>query len=90
MNNDNNKLSIHICMGSSCFARGNNEYLEYLERIIAKNKLEDAIDLYGDRCSSMCHIGPSIKIDDEACEKVDIESIKEVLKIHFPDIDLEV
>ena len=90
MNNENSKLNINICMGSSCFARGNNEHLEYLEKIITKNKLENSIDLYGDRCNTICHKGPTIKINDDTYEKVHIESIKEILKTNFPNIDLEV
>ena len=28
------KLNISVCMGSSCFARGNNENLEFIEKYI--------------------------------------------------------
>ena len=31
---------IKICMGSSCFARGNNENLEIIETFIKENNLE--------------------------------------------------
>ena len=32
--------TIKICMGSSCFARGNDQNLEFIEKYIKENNLE--------------------------------------------------
>ena len=38
---------IKICMGSSCFARGNADNLEFIEKYIKDNNLEADIEVYG-------------------------------------------
>ena len=39
------KLNITVCMGSSCFARGNASNLEFIENYIKENGLEADIGL---------------------------------------------
>ncbi|UKI42762.1 MAG: hypothetical protein L6V95_07880 [Candidatus Melainabacteria bacterium] len=49
---------IKICMGSSSFARGNNENLEIIETFIKENNLEAKYELVGSRCENKCEFGP--------------------------------
>ncbi len=56
------RLQIELCMGSSCFARGNNNVLSILEEYIAENGLEDRIELGGHLCLGRCSTGPHIMI----------------------------
>lgn len=65
-----NNSVIKICMGSSCFARGNNENLTLIEDFITKNKLTTKIELIGSRCEDKCAKGPYIKINDTALENI--------------------
>ena len=39
--------NIKVCMGSSCFARGNLKNLDYIENFIKENNLDADIDLFG-------------------------------------------
>lgn len=55
-------VKITICMGSSCFARGNDKNLKVLEDYIQKNKLTEVVKLYGSGCENQCSSGPFIKI----------------------------
>jgi len=71
---------IKICMGSSCFARGNNENLEFIENYIFENNLEAKIDLIGLRCKNECNKGPNIIIDGNEYNNVTTEMLKEILK----------
>lgn len=57
------KIEISLCMGSSCFARGNNRLLNLLEEQIGKNGWGDRIALSGARCGELCGEGPVIRID---------------------------
>ena len=57
------KLPVELCLGSSCFARGNSEILQALESFIAERGLEDNIELVGHLCLGRCNEGPNLRID---------------------------
>ena len=59
---ENNKLKVELCMGSSCFARGNSGILSDLEGFISENGLEDRVELEGHLCLGKCNSGPHITI----------------------------
>lgn len=74
---------IKICMGSSCFARGNNENLDVLENFITKNNLETKIDLIGSRCENKCAKGPLIIIDDKILENITTDNLNKLLEKQY-------
>ena len=43
-------IKIKLCMGSACFARGNDRNLALLQKYIAEKKLDARIELSGGRC----------------------------------------
>lgn len=59
----NSKIEIVVCMGSSCFARGNAQNLEFIENYIKDNNLDAKIELAGSRCEGKCADGPNIIIN---------------------------
>ena len=65
-------------MGSSCFARGNDENLDFLEQYIKENNLEAEIEVIGSRCENICTHGPNIIIDVQYYG-VDKKKLKELL-----------
>ena len=73
------KLNITVCMGSSCFARGNASNLEFIENYIKENGLEAEIDLAGARCEGKCVTGPNVIINGVEYTEVDETKLKEVL-----------
>ena len=73
------KINITVCMGSSCFARGNQENLTFLEEFIEKNKLNADIDLIGNRCENKCASGPNISINGVEYNCVTTEKLEEIL-----------
>lgn len=73
------KLNISVCMGSSCFARGNNENLEFIEKYIKDNHLEAEIDITGTRCEGRCATGPNIVVNGIEYSEVDIDKLKTIL-----------
>ena len=73
------KHTIKVCMGSSCFARGNMDNLQYLESYISENKLDAEIELVGALCSEKCSSGPNIFIDDVLYSEINEEKLKDIL-----------
>ncbi|QSH41921.1 (2Fe-2S) ferredoxin domain-containing protein [Lentisphaerota bacterium ZTH] len=70
---------IIICMGSSCFARGNEENLKIIEQYIAENGLEAEIDLKGSCCEGQCSAGPNLNINGEMFHGVEKGTLIDLL-----------
>ncbi len=79
---DNN--TIVICMGSSCFARGNDINLHKVEIYIKEHNLEGNITLKGSLCEGACSLGPNIIINGKTFHQVKPDGIREIL-----DLELE-
>lgn len=71
---------IKLCMGSSCFARGNNELLAFLEDSIEKEKLDVSIQLSGCRCIDSCDEGPNVFIDGKLYHAMTQEKLQKILE----------
>ncbi len=64
-------INISICMGSSCYPRGNRETLERLKSYIEEHNLGDKVFLQGNLCEGLCKDGPNIKINGEIFHEID-------------------
>ncbi|MFP4367030.1 MAG: NAD(P)H-dependent oxidoreductase subunit E [Bacteroidales bacterium] len=76
----NNRKEIVICLGSSCFSRGNRKCLSIIEKFLKDHKLEDKYFFRGSRCFDKCEKGPILKIGDVIYESVRPEDLEEILK----------
>ena len=74
------KIEVSVCMGSSCYPRGNVKILAFLKEYVHAHKLEDKIDLKGNLCEGLCKDGPVVKIDGEIFSKLTLLSAKEHLE----------
>ena len=75
------KLRVELCMGSSCFARGNSGILMSLEEFAEQNGLSDRIDLEGHLCRGKCNTGPHLKIGDKEYSGIsDPEAVFDLIK----------
>ncbi|MBR1425693.1 NAD(P)H-dependent oxidoreductase subunit E [bacterium] len=74
------KHDIKVCMGSSCFARGNLNNLNFLENYIKNNNLNVEIDLIGAHCENQCENGPHIYVDNRAYDEVDETKLQKILE----------
>lgn len=77
------KLSIKICMGSSCYSRGNQRVKEVVDNFIRTRNLADKIDFRGELCCGKCGEGPNITIGDKEYHNVDEEVIWDILETRF-------
>lgn len=73
------ELNITVCLGSSCFARGNEEHLSFIEQYVRENNLEAKIDISGSRCEGKCAQGPNITINGTLYSSITREKLKEIL-----------
>lgn len=78
-------VEVKLCMGSSCFSRGNNVALERLQEYVGRRGLEDKVTLCGSLCEESCKTGPHIFIDDQHYSHVDPSTVIDILKIHLKD-----
>lgn len=73
-------ITIEICMGSSCFARGNSENLQSIEAFLSENGLGDRVELIGHLCLGRCKEGPNIRIAGKDYSGLTPDCVIDVIK----------
>ncbi len=71
---------IEICLGSSCFSRGNREVVQVLREYLRKNHLDDKVVLRGARCMDRCSEGPFIIINGKMFAQIGVQDIEKILE----------
>ncbi len=79
----NEKVSIVICLGSSCFSRGNRETLEVIKEYLKEKNVEDRVAFKGQLCSGSCNMGPVVWIDGKKYEGVTPTNVLPILNEIF-------
>lgn len=74
---------ITICLGSSCYSRGNNTHLEVIRKYIAENHLEAEITFSGHLCEELCSEGPILRIGDTVYKEVNLSGLYRILQEEF-------
>jgi len=77
------KHEIVICLGSSCFSRGNKDVLAVVKDFLKEHNLSADIFFHGDLCGGKCEEGPVLGIDDEIFSNVSVENVYEILNGYF-------
>lgn len=73
-------VNISLCMGSSCFARGNSLLLDKLEDAIERNGWKERVALSGTRCAGKCGQGPNVVVDGELHHGMDQGTLLDLLR----------
>ena len=73
-------IEMQICLGSSCFSRGNKDVVMFIREYIRKNHLEDKVIFKGARCMGHCSNGPSLNINGVVIEGVTLPKIESILE----------
>jgi len=73
-------LKIKICMGSSCFRRGNRMNLEFIEQYIDDHGYAADVELVGSRCEELCRKGPNLQINGRMYHEVNLEMLSDLLE----------
>ena len=79
------KVKMVICIGSSCFARGNAENVKIVEDFISQRGLPDEIDieLSGGLCTNNCPDGPVVIVNDKVYKHVTGGVMLDILEQYF-------
>jgi NADH:ubiquinone oxidoreductase subunit E len=77
------RIEMQICLGSSCFSRGNKEVVMFIKEYLKKNHLEDKVVFKGARCMGRCSNGPNLDINGLIIEDVTIAKIESILEKEF-------
>jgi NADH:ubiquinone oxidoreductase subunit E len=80
------KTKLILCLGSSCYSRGNQYVLEIVKQYIKDHNLKDEIDFRGQLCTGNCSHGPVMKINDVKHENVDTNNIQKILDHYFSNL----
>ena len=78
-----NKKEVVICLGSSCFARGNKHLVKVVNDYLRDRNLLNEVRFHGERCFGQCAVGPSLKLDGKLIERLDEDSVIALLDDFF-------
>lgn len=78
-----NNTEIKICLGSSCFSRGNKQSVHIIKDFIAENKLENSVYFSGAHCFGNCSEGPMLKINSKVYKNIEPTDVKAILNEYF-------
>ena len=71
--------TITVCMGSSCFGKGNQVNAEFISRFIEEHQLQDRITVNGCLCTNACAQGPNIIINDKRISSVSEQTLAGII-----------
>ncbi len=74
------KIEIVICLGSSCFSRGNKNILKVINQYLNEHRLTEKVYFRGGHCFGKCDQGPFVKIGEKIFDNVSPTNILEILE----------
>lgn len=77
------KPEILICMGSSCFSRGNKKTLGIIKSYLETHDLENEVVFRGSHCFGECERGPVLMLGSKKHTKVSPDEVTELLDAYF-------
>ncbi len=77
------KINIELCLGSSCFSKGSNKIVDFLEEKLSDNFFDIEISLKGCLCKDKCTEGPIVKINDKLYTNVSTDNITSLINEHI-------
>lgn len=80
------RIEMQICLGSSCFSRGNKDVVNFVREYLKKNHLDDKVVFRGARCMGLCSNGPNMIINGSAYQSVTVSSIEPILEKEFGEL----
>lgn len=77
---ENGVVEIVVCLGSSCFARGNSENLAIINQYLQNDGTGVSVRLTGKLCQDQCKQGPNLIIGGEVHHGVTPKKLREFLQ----------
>lgn len=82
----NHRREVVICLGSSCFSRGNKLLLKIVQRYINQKGLADKVHFKGGHCFECCSEGPNLMIGGKLYHQVSEDNILNILEEGLHDL----
>ena len=76
---DDKKISVKVCLGTTCFVMGSSNLQELIDTVPAK--YGNKVDVSGVPCLGLCSIdwefskAPYVKVDDEIIKEATVEKV---------------
>jgi NADH:ubiquinone oxidoreductase subunit E len=80
MPSDEDAREIEVCLGSSCFARGNAQNLSAIEAFLSNHGLADTFRVTGRLCKDQCKLGPNLTVCGEEQHDVNAARLRTALQ----------
>ncbi len=80
MPSDKDTTEVVVCLGSSCFARGNSEHLAAIESYLQNRGLCDCVRVKGSLCQDECKLGPNLTVGGAHHHEVTPAKLREILQ----------
>ncbi|MGE5318317.1 MAG: (2Fe-2S) ferredoxin domain-containing protein [Chloroflexota bacterium] len=77
------KSDIQICLGSSCFSRGNKKIVKIVQDYILEHDLSGKVNFHGGHCFSKCENGPTMLANGKFYHHLTEDSVANVLNELF-------
>ena len=74
------KEDITICLGSSCYTRGNNATITAIQAFLEENNIAEEVNFKGELCSCNCKSGPNLKVGDKTHHNIDVAAAIAIIK----------
>ena len=78
------KISVKVCLGTTCFVMGGANLQELVD--IIPRKYGDKVEVSGTNCLGMCSIqwnyskAPYVKVDDDVITEATVEKVLEAIE----------
>lgn len=79
-------FEIEICLGSSCFSRGNRDLVQVIREYLRRNHLDDKVLFKGARCLDRCSEGPFIIINGKTIQQTEVQDIEKMLEKELAEL----
>jgi NADH:ubiquinone oxidoreductase subunit E len=80
MPSDEGTTEVVVCLGSSCFARGNSSNLSSIEAYVQNRGLCNCVRVRGSLCQDECKRGPNLSIGGTHHHQVTSAKMREILQ----------
>ena len=80
MNTEQGPIEIVVCLGSSCFARGNSENLAIINSHVQSQSLDASVRITGKLCQDECMQGPNLSIGGQIYHGVTAARLRGLLQ----------
>ena len=79
MADDDSAADVVVCLGSSCFARGNSQNLVTIEAYLSNHGMQNSVRVKGCLCQDECKRGPNLVVRGEHMHEINPARLREIL-----------